>query len=197
MTFDEIIKKHHANTAGFCRHYLLLYSIALGLETKSAFEFGAGFSSKVILKALEETGGKLITCDIKNIEDVGLSKKDIESHRHNWYYTQGNSLDVVKELNKEAFDFVLHDGSHNWQTVTKDIKNILPKMKKNSLLLVHDTEHPTKNYVLKKAIKKALRRVKHSKVTLPYGYGLTIIRIEKDFGNGEVDIKWRKKGVTH
>ena len=99
---------------------------------------------------------------------------------------------MIKRLKDETFDFVLHDGSHDWKTLKKDIKNILPRMRKNSILLVHDTEHPTRNYKLIKAVKGALHWCKHSKVSLPYGYGLTIERIEEDFGNGEVEIKWRK-----
>lgn len=38
MNLKEIIKNHHANDAGFCRHYLALYSMVLGMETKSVFE---------------------------------------------------------------------------------------------------------------------------------------------------------------
>lgn len=193
MQFAEIIKKHHANDAGFCRHYLLLYSIALGMETKSAFEFGAGFSSKVILKALEQTGGELITCDTRSVEGTGNSKADIEKYKHNWRYVQGDSLDVVKKLKDETFDLILHDGSHDWETVEKERKNILPRCKKNSILLVHDTEHPTQDYQLTKSVEEALRGCRHSKTTLPYGCGLTIVRIEQDFGNGEVEIKWRKR----
>ena len=196
MNIEDIVKKHHDNNAGFCRHYLTLYSIVLGMETKSAFEFGCSFSTKTILKALEETGGKLITCDTRPIEETGNSKEDIEKYKHNWRYIQGNSLNVVGDLKDEVFDFVLHDGSHDWPTVEKDIKNILPRCKKNSILLVHDTEHPGKDYKLAKTVKDALRRYKHSKVTLPYGYGLTIVRIEQDFGNGEVEIEWRKKEIA-
>ena len=81
MQFDEIVKKHHADDAGFCRHYLLLYSIVLGMETKSAFEFGAGFSSRVILKALQKTGGRLISCEMRDIESVGLSREEIENNK--------------------------------------------------------------------------------------------------------------------
>jgi len=196
MQFDEILKKHHTDDAGFCRHYLLLYSMILGMETKSVFEFGCGFSSKVILKALKETGGKLITCDTRPIEGTGNSSEDIEKHKHNWRYIQGDSLSIVKGLKDETFDFVLHDGSHEYKTVEEDIKNILPRCKKNSILLVHDTEHPTDDYKLKKAVKNALRQCKHSKITLPYGYGLTIVRIEQDFGNGEIEIEWRKGEIT-
>jgi len=58
MDINEIFKHHHGNYGGFCRHYLTLYSMVLGMEAKSVFEFGCGFSSKAILAALEPTGGK-------------------------------------------------------------------------------------------------------------------------------------------
>jgi len=104
-----------------------------------------------------------------------------------------HSLDILGGLKKEVFDFVLHDGSHDAATVKKDIQNILPRMMRNGIILVHDTEHPTKDYGLPKAVKVALRFRKHSRVTLPYGYGLTIIRVEEDFGNGAVQIRWKKQ----
>ncbi len=190
MEFGEIVKIHHGDDRGFCRHYLLLYSIVLGMETKSAFEFGSGFSTSVILKALDLTGGSLITCDLRKTEDTALSR-ELTEHKHNWRFIQGHSKDAVKELKDEAFDFVLHDGSHTWQEVAKDIKNILRRMKKNGIILIHDTEAPAHNYHLEKAIRSSLGRYKHDKVTLPYGYGLTIVRIKENFGNGETDIKWQ------
>jgi len=59
MEFEEMLDRHHSDDAGFCRHYMLLYSIVLGMEAKSVFEFGSGYSSKTILKALSKTGGHL------------------------------------------------------------------------------------------------------------------------------------------
>lgn len=192
MKIEELFERHHANNAGFCRHYLTLYSIVLGMETKSAFEFGSGFSTKVILSALEKTGGKLITCDKRSIDETSIfyNKDDLKKY-NNWKYLQKDSLSAAVDFKNEIFDFVLHDGSHTLTIVKKDMENIIPRMKTGGIFLLHDTAHPTDNYDLYKAV-ESLTWCKHSSITLPYGYGLTIIAIEQDFGNGEKEIEWRK-----
>lgn len=190
---DDIIQKHHSSETGFSLHYLLLYSITLGLETKKAFEFGSGFSSKAILQALKKTGGSLISCDLRPIEQTGLSAQDLRDNQDRWRYVQEDSRRFVPTLRHEAFDLVLHDGSHEGATLKEDIRNIVPFMKTNSMLLVHDTEHPVHSYGLSKAIRQALRWVKHSAVTLPYGYGLTLIRLEHRTRRGTVQLSWRKR----
>ena len=98
---------------------------------------------------------------------------------------------MVKDPDHRVFDFVLHDGSQEFAKVVTDIQHILPRMKMKALLLVHDAAHPTKEYNLDKAANEALSGYKYSKVTLPCGYGLDIIRIEEDFGKGEVHTKWK------
>ena len=189
---QDIIDRHHANDAGFCRHYLSLYSIVLGMETKSAFEFGSGFSTRVILKALELTKGELITCDKRSLDETAIfyNKSDLKGYT-NWKYLQKNSLLAVDDFKDKVFDFVLHDGSHTWTTVKKDMKNIIPRMVTGGVFLLHDTTHPTANYELMKAV-ESLTWCKNKYVTLPYGYGLTIITIEEDFGNGKKEITWQK-----
>ena len=188
--FEEIIKKHHGSSSGFSRHYLTLYSIVLGLETKNAFEFGSGFSSKVILEALKETGGKLTTNDARSIKETGNDPRDLEENKDRWTYLQSSSKEALEKMKSEVFDFVLHDGSHEWKVVKKDLQTIIPRMKKDGIILVHDTAHT--NFKLNMAVKMALFWYKHEKVTLPYGYGLTIIRIKKNFGNGSVITSWKK-----
>jgi hypothetical protein len=91
----------------------------------------------------------------------------------------------------------LHDGSHTWREVAIDLKLIIPRIKKGGILLVHDTNHPTDNYQLDKAVDSIDFNYDDSgfkieRLTLPYGYGLTMIRIMEDFGNGEVELTWRK-----
>ena len=174
---DSIIKRHHSDDAGFCRHYMTLYAITLGMEAQNVFEFGAGFSSYAMLEALKKTGGRLTSCDI-----VPQKPQD------KWNFINANSLEIFPI--KETFDLVLHDGSHEKDVVEQDLKNIIPLMKQDALLLVHDTEH--KDFQLKEAVENALKYTEHERITLPYGYGLTIIRIKEDFGNGKVEIKWRK-----
>jgi predicted O-methyltransferase YrrM len=191
MNIEELIERHHANNAGFCRHYMTLYSIVLGMETKSAFEFGSGFSSKVILTALEKTGGNLTTCDVRPLSQTAIFYDKEEIKNNNWKYLQKDSLNAVDDFKDSVFDFVLHDGSHTWQVVKKDMENIIPRMKTGGIFLLHDTAHPTEKYELHKAV-ESLTWCKHSVVTLPYGYGLSIIVIEEDFGHGKVNIQWRK-----
>lgn len=190
----ELFERHHSNNAGFCRHYLELYSIVLGMETQNAFEFGSGYSTKTILNALSKTGGNLITCDIRPFNETAIfyDKESLKQFK-NWEYICGNSLSVVPTLTKHTFDFVLHDGAHKKEIVYKDMLNIFPKMKKGSVFLLHDTLHPTDNYGLIDAVTEIGKKWKFNYVTLPYGYGITILTIEEDFGNGSINIKWRKQ----
>ena len=193
MQFADVVRFHHEGSTGFSRHYLTLYSIVLGLEAQSVYEFGAGRSSQVILTALQHTGGRLISCDQRELSGTGLNTALITEAGGQWQYVQGDSLDHVPILPKDlAFDLVLHDGSHARDIVTKDLRNILPHMKQDGLILVHDTAHHDKGDNLSPAVIDAMGGVQHSRVTLPYGYGLTIVRIEQDFGHGSIELDWQK-----
>ena len=182
MNQNELFELHHRDTGGFCRHYLTLYSIILGMECENVLELGFGGTSCVILKALEITGGSLTTCDLREVDD---------SKHSNWRYIQGNTVDTVPKIDG-SFDVILHDGSHIQEEVDEDLKNVIPKVKKNGIVLIHDTQHPGRHKVDFDKCRRILRHIDYEDVTLPYGYGLTILKIKEDFGNGEVDIKWRK-----
>lgn len=191
MQMKDIIKIHHGNQFGFSRHYLLLYSIVLGLETKLAFEFGTGQSTKVIIEALKKTKGKLISNDVRDADICGITSKDQKKYSDIWQFLQGRSNEVLSNVEESGFDFVLHDGAHDGKTVLEDLQFIIPKMKKNGILLVHDTEYEYED--IRKAVGVALQKVKHQRIELPYGCGLSIIRIRQDFGNGKVKVSWKKK----
>jgi predicted O-methyltransferase YrrM len=192
--FHEIIKNHHGHSLGFARHYLMLYSMVLGLETKQAFEFGIGFSTKTILKALEKTGGKLTSCDVRTPMACKVIKKGEPKSPAKWKFYKGRSKDILGDIKLSPLDFVLHDGAHDGWTVMNDLEFIIPKMKKGALLLVHDTDH---NYAeISQAVTKALKEIKHERVNLPYGCGLTIVKILEDFGHGSIKTTWKKKKKT-
>ncbi len=186
MDQDRLFELAHATNGGFCRHYLTLYALTLGLEPENVFEFGAGSSSKVILSALEHGKGHLYSCDPR-----GFSR--IEGVQHpQWTFHHGTGQSVISTLgDHRAFDLVLHDGSHEADEVTKDIRGILPYMKQDGILLLHDTIHT--KFGLMAAGEKALEGWPHEKVTLPYGYGLTMVRNLKDTGRGKVSPTWKKK----
>jgi hypothetical protein len=63
-------------------------------------------------------------------------------------------------------------------------------MKQRGIILVHDTQHKYPD--LLPGVQEALKGIEHQRVEIPYGCGLSIIRINEDFGNGEVELAWKK-----
>ena len=198
IDIDFIVKKHHLNDTGLTRHYLTLYSIVLGMESKNVFEFGAGFSTQAMVEALKSTGGKLTSVDMRPLSvrsDIPFNfdndNKDI------WSFHNGNSLDVVPTLDhSECYDVVLHDGSHTGTEVTQDLNNIAPYVKSGGLVLVHDTAHYDLGPEMRRGVQNSdvIKKYKHDGSTLPYGYGLTIVKIFKNPNNDKsVEILWRKE----
>lgn len=169
---NKIIENSSEINTGFKKHYLTLYAIVSGMDSKRVLEIGGGLSTPVILEALKITGGQLITCDPREIKDLGVDE-NIQSQNPNWTYMKDLSTNVLDKISGQ-FDVVLHDGSHEGKILFKDLRKIWPKIKRGGILLVHDTNHPKlKNILL--ATKLALLGSRHQKVTLPYGNGLTIV----------------------
>ena len=189
----DILERYNDNNCGFAQHQFFLYSLVLGLNAKNVFEFGSGDSTLTILQALNQTDGKLISCDVEGGRGP-LKLSSFFKNHPDWDQSRlklvlQNSK-LIKNILKEhtegiSFDLVLHDGSHTSSVVLNDLKNIIKKMKKNSILIVHDTEH-NPDFNLLKVCHTAMKPYKHSILTLPYGCGLTIIRLKSDLGNGKV-----------
>lgn len=181
---------------GFRLHYMTLFSIIYGMEAKNVFEFGSGYSSQVILDALKQTGGKLTTVEMRNIEDTGNSKEMLERESGRWHFVNKDSNAVVKEdIKDQVFDVVLHDGAHEVGLVIKDIRGIVRRMKQDGILLIHDTNHKGFPY-LRWAVRIGLFPYRYEMTTLPYGCGLSIVRLKSNLGNGRVNLTWKKGEVT-
>lgn len=178
---------------GFMLHYMMLYSIIYGMEAKKVFEFGCGYSSRVILEALKHTGGTLTTAEKRDIKDTGNNPEMIDKAKGQWRYIQKLSGNVIKEdVKGEAYEVVLHDGAHEALTVMRDIRGIVRHMKQDALLLVHDTNHRMFPY-LKLAIRLGLFPYRYEMLTIPYGYGLTVIKLKSNLGNGRVELSRGKQ----
>lgn len=95
------------------------------------------------------------------------------------------------------FDFCLHDGSHAAETVAADLRLIVPRMRQYGIIAVHDAHHSYSGDEMRRGIREGLYHVLHTQMTLPYGFGLTLIRIEGNSQNGPVALSWRKKGSSH
>lgn len=188
---EEIHDKTKKSDTGFCLHYHFLYALVLGLECKSVFEFGSGFSTHCILKALSETGGNLISCDVNTIERNG-NITEYSQNSKNWELVVGNSNLTVPMINHKQYDLILHDGSHIASEVLIDLKNIYPYLKHDGILVTHDTRHPNLGNDMMGAVNTFAKNKNIEMLTLPYGYGLTLLR---NRGNKEnkVNLTWRKK----
>lgn len=191
---SAIIERAHGAETGFARHYLTLYATVLGLRAKRVCEFGAGFSTVTILRALQQTGGTLVTNDQRARDQINVPADLFEGSEARFEYAQGAADAFLPRLKGEAFDLVLHDGSHEFAQVFRDLRAVLPRVKKDGLVLVHDTNHPTFPY-LKYAVTLALwaTGTRYEKMSLPYGCGLCVVRVlSSRRGVGAADVAWRK-----
>lgn len=194
-SLSSLTDQSHKSNTGFCRHYMFLYSIVLGLEAQNVLEFGSGFSTTSILKALELTGGRLTTLEQRPIDqqDSWFTQATLEDNKDRWSYIQGDSLLTVPIHPHRPYDLILHDGSHTGSVVTTDINNVLPYLKKGGILLVHDTTHPELGEEMTHAIKASnISSKRHEILTLPYGYGLTLIRVLDSDAQEAVKVTWKK-----
>jgi predicted O-methyltransferase YrrM len=189
---EDMYRKVRKQT-GFMKHYYTLASIVEGLEAKNTFEFGTGISTMLIVDAVKAYDGKHTSCDIRNLVDTGVPPAYYVENANHWTYLQknSNSLKVEDFNNMGPFDFVLHDGSHIPGEVAKDLQKIVPVMKQNSILMVHDTW--TDNFKgMHQAVIRATSGIFCEAITLPFSNGLTIMRITQDFGHGTVTPTWSK-----
>jgi len=173
-------------------HYGFLYSCIVGMETKNVFEFGSGFSTHVILHALEKTGGTLTSCDVTNFSDnPNVTDYTKASKRWNFYHGNSNEL-FADDVDFQQYDVILHDGSHIGSEVLVDLNNIYPYLKHDGILITHDTRHHTLGDGMMGAAVEFAKDKDLEMCTLPYGYGLTFFR-NKGNVNNPVNLTWRKR----
>jgi predicted O-methyltransferase YrrM len=168
---------------GMWQHYLLLHSIVFGMEAKRVFEFGHGESTEAILSVLPPDG-TLTTCALQD---------PLPLEHPGWTYLQGDSRTVFDGFTHPMYDVVLHDGSHTGKVVGQDLRRILPYVRKYGIVLVHDTQHAQLGPEMRRGVKEGIAGRKCTMTTLPYGYGLTIIRME----DGKDPIQVTAKKVGH
>jgi hypothetical protein len=96
-----------------------------------------------------------------------------------------HSSRALKELTTEAFELVLHDGSHEGDEVEEDIAGIVPRLKRFGILLVHDVEQFALGPQVRRGLVAGIRRLRLrvSTTSLPYSDGLAIVRMEGDTGH--------------
>ena len=138
---EQIAAKAERGDTGMSLHYGFLYSCVVGLESKNVFEFGSGYSTHVILNALEKTGGILTSCDVTDYtENPSITEFTKKSNRWNFY--NGNSTEIFEDMELEQYELILHDGSHVGEEVLVDLNNIYPYLKNDGIFVIEDYMHP-------------------------------------------------------
>lgn len=186
----EIYKKTQKSDTGFALHYMFLYSLIQGLECKNVFEFGSGFSTHIILKLFENTSNKLTSCDITHF-NKNKNITEFTTKSNNWCFYHGNSTKIFDSIEHDQYDLILHDGSHIGSEVLIDLNNIYPYLKNNGILLVHDTLHPSLGKHINEVVEIFKKDKELESCTLPYGYGLTVIRNQSNKKH-PVRLTWKK-----
>tara|TARA_B100000902_G_scaffold18971_1_gene22766 strand:- start:1163 stop:1747 length:585 start_codon:yes stop_codon:yes gene_type:complete len=189
---EQIAAKAQRGDTGMSLHYGFLYSCIVGMETKNVFEFGSGFSTHVILHALEKTGGTLTSCDVTNYSD-NPNVTDFTKASKRWNFYHGNSNELfADDVEFQQYDVILHDGSHISSEVLVDLNNIYPYLKHDGILITHDTRHHTLGDGMMGAAVEFAKDKDLEMCTLPYGYGLTFFRNKGNVDNA-VNLTWRKR----
>lgn len=173
---------------GLALHYPLLHAAIVGLGARLTLEFGAGGSTRVISDALGPGGvhRSISTESWKAVAERNGINLDRCDGGAVWFHVQGDSQERRGELDRcGPFDLILHDGSHAADVVAGDIAWAWPRLRPFGLLLVHDTQHSYCGAEMRAGLADGLARAEamYSATTLPYGFGLTIIR--KEHGDGE------------
>tara|TARA_R100000734_G_C3318126_1_gene111959 strand:- start:1638 stop:2222 length:585 start_codon:yes stop_codon:yes gene_type:complete len=190
---EQIAAKAERGDTGMSLHYGFLYSCVVGMETKKIFEFGSGFSTHVILHALEKTGGTLTSVDVTNYTDnPNVTQFSRSSDRWSFYHGNSNEMFADEDVEFEQYDLILHDGSHVGSEVLVDLNNIYPYLKHDGILITHDTRHHTLGEGMMGAAEEFAKDKDLEMCTLPYGYGLTFFRNKGNLDNS-VKLTWRKR----
>lgn len=177
---DYVFEAMDRRDLGLAPHYLTIYAIARGMGAREVLEFGAGVSTRVLLDALAVTDGHLVSISTDPRWSVVQRMGRGDPGAGRWEHHQGQSTEILagQMVCRPTLDLVVHDGSHTAGVVASDLRDALPRLRRFGLALVHDSQHSDCGEAVRSGIRAALHGLDFSAVTLPYGFGLTILRRE-------------------
>lgn len=178
---DETLLKWCRDRYSTSKHLLPLFSIPVGLGAETIVEIGFGRSSFALAKSANEIGASFITCDIRDFSYLlNSEEKKVSTFVH------GKS-DLVWGLVKDkGIDFAFLD-YFSGETIGKtfilsEIKKCISLMKQNGIIAIHDAID--NRYNVKQALKSLASKSLFVNsgvevISLPYNYGLGLIRVTR------------------
>ena len=170
----ELLDAFHQKSGSTGNHLLILYSLVIGLNAKSIVDLGLGWTTRALRAAAVRTGGIVRSCDCDEKRFSGL----LEQQDSSWKLYLGASEKFLQSI-EYPFDFVMHDGAHDYFQVKKDLSLILPRMRTFGVICIHDTQQPDLLHDMLSAIRDSSQGYKVSLTNMPFHAGLCIIRVEE------------------
>jgi predicted O-methyltransferase YrrM len=122
---------------------LFLYSFVRGLKPQRALEIGVarGGSAAIITNAMEDNGGGGRLVGIDPTPDLRIDLKHLHGRYTLLKEYSPQAIPAARQAAGGPFDFVLIDGLHMYDQVTKDIAGVLPYLADGAYVLFHDAFH--------------------------------------------------------
>ena len=195
----ELMLKWHRDKYSTSKHLLTVYYIARNLGAKVITEIGAGRSSFVLALAAYRNGGRFITCDRYDYRELfSEQEKKFIIYIHGWSEKFFEHQSV-----QYGIDFIFMDhlsSKRNYWTHGRDIKSCYKEIKKafkllkqNGIIAIHDV--CDKKYDVGKGL-EMFKEKYHDQcevLSLPYCYGLGLIRKTVKSNYGKLELKYAKK----
>lgn len=159
-------------TADFQQYVDIIYDCVIKLNAKTILEVGTdlGDSTRIFATALNETGGYIWTVDIKppqwspvlmvGFPNVHVITSDIKD------------LKWDKQL-----DILFLDSDHHYQHVLTELDCFGKWVRKNGLIILHDTHHSEFGTQITQAMTEYASGKSYPIKDYPFGHGLGIIEV--------------------
>ncbi|MCA8969610.1 MAG: glycosyltransferase [Planctomycetes bacterium] len=182
---DSTLLQWHRDRYSTSKHLLTLYSIAHGLKAKRIVEIGFGRSTFVLARAAFENHGTLESCDVEDFSSL-LS----ETERRTVRCHVGSSESFWQRV-APGFDFAFLDHfsseSQPGDWIVHELEQALTKLAPSGILAIHD------GFVAKYRLHSVVEMLRHQLgvryecLTLPFNYGLTLLRRAQAIDEAEPD----------
>ncbi len=122
---------------------VVLHALVRGLAPRRVLEIGShmGGSTMIICAALDEIGAGVVACiDPRPV----IERNDWDRVAHRATMILGTSPEAIGravEVVGGKLDFVLLDGDHGYDGVSRDIYGVLPHLERGAYVLFHDSHY--------------------------------------------------------
>jgi len=186
---DDVLVRWFNDAYSTSRHLLTLYSVARGLNAQNILEVGFGRSSFVLMRAAAENHGYLCTCDRRDFRYLLTP----EEQRVTTYVC--DKVEALWNGGYHGFDFAFLDyfssKTCSCAYCVAELSQCIARMRQNGIIAVHDTLQQYEG--IHAAVSEILKRPDMEGVTLPFGYGLTLMRCLAPSAHGAIHDSFRKK----